>query len=354
MTLAFWLLISSPTFLAVWQSKPRNASVAIRHRLCTSHGRLPMGGNGINPNRGHPACRENQVICKAIQTVLTAFSLLLPSLTAAAAPYQQHGAIEHAQLLDALDLEGELFHVQGVELDGQHVWVTSVDLRNRKGYIHEFDLATGRFVRRLELTDGVRYHPGGISIYNRSIWVPVAELKRHSSTVLEEIDADSLQIRRKIYVADHLGCVAASGRNLVAGNWNSKSLYIFDLSNEARVQVVPNPSRTRYQDMKFIDGQLVAGGSLTRRSGTIDWIDWPTMTLVRTLRTGATSGVKPFGHVRPYSAEGMALRGRELYVLPEDGPSRLFHFRLDADVGQHLASAKDAKRLPLHMMDRTK
>jgi hypothetical protein len=279
---------------------------------------------------------------KAILPVLTALCLLFPSLTAAA-PRRQN-AIDHAHLLNTITLDGELFHVQGVELDGPHVWVTSVDLKNRKGYLHEFDLATGKFLRRLELTDGARYHPGGISIYDRSIWVPVAELKRNSSTVLEEIDADSLRVRRKIYVADHLGCVAASGSHLIAGNWNSKLLYMFDLTGEQSLRIVPNPSRTRYQDIKIVDGLLIAGGSRSRRNGTIDWIALPSMTIIRTLHTGATTRGKHLGHVRSYTAEGMALEGRELYVLPEDGPSRLFHFRLDADLGQFAASTAEQKR----------
>jgi hypothetical protein len=250
--------------------------------------------------------------------------LLLLGLTAAAAQQWSAEPIEHAQLLGALDLEGEVFHVQGVDLDSRHIWVTSVDRANRKGYLHEFDRATGRFLRRLELTDGERYHPGGISLHGRSIWVPVAELKPNSSAVLEEIDTDTLQIRRKIHVADHLGCVAVSDSNLIAGNWDSRLFYIFDLHGGERVRVVPNPSATPYQDMKFIHGQLVAGGPLTLWSGTIDWIDWPSMKRVRTLRAGATD------RAAPYTGEGMALQGRDLYVISEDGPSRLFHFRLDA------------------------
>ena len=250
-------------------------------------------------------------------------------MTAVAAPYQKAAGIENAQLVGPLNLNGELFHVQGVELDSQHIWVTSVDRKNRKGYLHEFDRATGNFLRRLELSDGVRYHPGGISLHNRSIWIPVAELKQNSSSVLVEVDADSLQILRTIEVADHLGCVAASASNLIAGNWDSKLIYIFDLNEKEGIRVVPNPTATRYQDMKFIDGKLVAGGSLTGRSGTIDWIDWPSMTLSRTLATGATSPVDRSSRARPYSGEGMALKGRELYVVPEDGPSRMFHFRLD-------------------------
>lgn len=255
--------------------------------------------------------------------------LLLPALATAAAPLGQHSGIENAQLMGSLRLDGELFHVQGVELESQRIWVTSVDRKHRKGYIHEFDRTTGRFLRRLELTDGARYHPGGISISGGSIWVPVAEMKRNSSTVLIEIDADSMQVRRRIPVADHLGCVAASASSLIAGNWDSKMLYIFDLTNAVPMRVVPNPSSTRYQDMKLVDGQLVASGPLSGRSGSIDWIDLPTMQLTRTLRTGPTSPDSFFGRARPYTGKGMALQGRELYVVPDDGPSRMYHFQLD-------------------------
>lgn len=266
---------------------------------------------------------------KVLRSSLPGLVLVLSSLSVAAAPDQIDDAIEHARLIDTLDLTGELFHVQGLELDGRRIWVTSVDQANRKGYIHEFDRRTGAFLRRLELTDGARYHPGGISISGRSIWVPVAELRARSSAVLVEIDADSLEIRRRIQVPDHLGCVAASGHTLVAGNWDSELLYIFDLRNNARARVVPNPSMTRYQDMKFVDGQLVAGGSLNLWSGTVDWIDWPSMKLSRTLQAGAIGPVRPLGRGGPYTGEGMAIEGNELYVVPEDGPSRLFHFRLD-------------------------
>ena len=269
------------------------------------------------------------MIRKTVRSSLTALFLVLSSLAMATAPDQFDGGIEQARLLGTLELQGELFHVQGLELDSRRIWVTSVDQENRKGYIHEFDRFTGKLLRRLELTDGARYHPGGISISGRSIWVPVAELKPKSSAILVEVDADSLRIRRKIHVADHLGCVAASGRTLVAGNWDSELLYIFDLSSNAPVRTVPNPSSTHHQDMKFVDGQLVAGGSLSLWSGAVDWIDWPTMKLKRTLRAGAIGPVRPLGRGGPYTGEGMAIEGRELYVVPEDGPSRLFHFRLD-------------------------
>lgn len=268
------------------------------------------------------------MIRKTMRSGLTGLFLIVSSLSVANAPDPLDGAIEEARLMGTLKLEGELFHVQGLELNDRRIWVTSVDQKRRKGYIHEFDRLTGKLRRRLELTDGARYHPGGISLSGRSIWVPVAELKPDSSAVLIEIDTTSLQVRRKIHVADHLGCVAASGRTLVAGNWDSKLLYIFDLNDSTRIRTVPNPSTTRYQDMKFVDGQLVAGGSLTLWSGAVDWIDWPSMKLRRTLHAGAIGPVRPLGRGGPYTGEGMAIEGRDLYVVPEDGPSRLFHFRL--------------------------
>jgi hypothetical protein len=208
--------------------------------------------------------------------------------------------------------------------------VTSVDQAQRRAYLHQFDRTTGKFRRRLELTDGARYHPGGLSISGASIWVPVAEMKPDSSAMLIEIDAASLQVRRKIPVADHLGCVAASGNMLVAGNWGSRLLYIFDLGKTDRPRVVPNPSPTHYQDMKFVGRQLVAGGSRTLWSGAVDWIDWPSMKVTRTVRSGAVGLVRPLGRGGAYTSEGMAVEGRDLYLLPEDGPSRVFRFTLDA------------------------
>lgn len=199
--------------------------------------------------------------------------LMMFGLSATASPGRPDEPLEQARLVGALGLKGELFHVQGLAMDGRRIWVTSVDRAHDRGYLHEFDRATGALVRRLELTDGARYHPGGISITGRSIWVPVAELRPDSSAVLVEVDADSLRVRRRIPVADHLGCVAAAGHILVAGNWDSRLLYVFDLSDRQRDRVMPNPSRTHYQDMKFVDGQIVAAA--TGRRGAGRWTGSP-------------------------------------------------------------------------------
>ncbi|MEY2883934.1 MAG: hypothetical protein RL490_1658, partial [Pseudomonadota bacterium] len=107
-------------------------------------------------------------------------------------------------------------------------------------------------------------------------------------------------------------------------------LYVFDLGKAAPPRVVPNPSATHYQDMKFVGNQLVAGGSRTLWSGAVDWIAWPSLKIVRTLRSGTVGLARPFGRGGAYTGEGLAMQGRDLYLLPEDGPSRVFHFTLNA------------------------
>jgi hypothetical protein len=259
-------------------------------------------------------------LLRSVSVVLA--MLVTSAAVASAGDTPTPGGIERAHLVDILPLDGELFHVQGIDVDRKHIWVTSVDTTNRKGYLHQFDRATGRFQRRLDLSDGPRFHPGGMSISGATIWVAVAEYRPNSSAVLMAIDKDTMTVRRTIAVGDHLGCVAADGDKLVAGNWDSRALYVFSRSGK-QVRVLPNSSATRYQDMKFAGGKLVASGYLTPRSGTIDWYAWPSMRLVSTRHVGATD------RDLPYTGEGMTLKGRDLYLVPEDGPSRMFHYRLD-------------------------
>ena len=274
--------------------------------------------------------RKRTAVFGRLATRRRAIALLVATLalSVAAAPDPFKDAMAGATLVDVRRLDGEVFHVQGLALDARSVWVTSVDRLRRRGYLQQFDRRSGALVRRLELTDGARYHPGGLSLAGRSIWVPVAEMRANSSAVLVEIDADTLRVRRRIFVADHLGCVAAKGDTLVAGNWDSRLFYIIDPTGRKRVRIVLNPSPTHYQDMKFVDGQIVAGGDRGWWSGTVDWLSWPSLRVARSLRAGAISPI------RSYAGEGMAIEGRDLYVTPEDGAARLFHFSLNATIAR--------------------
>lgn len=256
--------------------------------------------------------------------------MAVSTFSVAAAPESFIGSVEHSRFVGAQQLLGETFHVQGIALAPQRIWITSVDNRSKRGWLHEFDRATGKPLRRMELTDGVRFHPGGLSVSGGALWVPVAEMRARSSAVLVEIDAQTFTVRRRIGVADHIGCLAASGDKLIGGNWDSRLLYVFDKRSGKAERVVANPSQTRFQDMKVVDGQLVASGNVDWLSGTIDWIDMATMQVRRRVKAGAVGPVRPFGRGGPLTGEGMAIEGRDVYLVPEDGPSRVFHYRLEA------------------------
>lgn len=227
-----------------------------------------------------------------------------------------------ARLVSVLNLDGTLYHVQGVDLDNAHIWVTSVDSDAHRAHLAQFNRTTGKLERQVDLTDGPRYHPGGFSLSGRSLWVPVAEYRPHSSAVIEEIDKRTLAIKRKILVHDHIGCVAVTPDSLIAVNWDSKQFYVLDM-NGKQLRVIDNPSHNSYQDIKFDHGMLVASGTLSHASGSVDWYAWPSMKLVRSLSFGVTDrGV-------PYTAEGMAVKSNNLYFMPEDVHGRLFHFVID-------------------------
>lgn len=274
----------------------------------------------------HGGRRMNRNIAKSvIGTALIGLWCL--SIGAAHEPFA--GAIDQAHYVATQKLQGKLFHVQGLELDQAHVFATSVDGRHHRAWLHRFNRASGALEARIDLTDGGRYHVGGMSLVGTSLWVPVAEPRAHSSARLLEIDSRAMVVRRSIVIPDHLGCVAARPGLLVAGNWDSRELYLIDPDRPDQWRRIANPSSTRWQDMKFVGNQLVAGGYTSPWSGTIDWIDWPAMKLVRSIHDGAIGAIRPFGRGGALSGEGMAIEGRELYLLPEDGPGRVFHFRLD-------------------------
>jgi hypothetical protein len=230
-------------------------------------------------------------------------------------------ALSDLPLVRTLELKGTTHHVQGIDLDDTRLWVTSVDREARKGYLHEFALPSGELKRTVELGVGARFHPGGMARDGESLWIPVAEYRRESTATIQKRNARTLELEAQFEVADHIGCIAAGPDGLIGGNWDSRTFYVWDKAGKL-IRKVANPTPNGYQDLKFVEGRIVAGGLLPGRVGAIDWLEWPSLKLLRRVDAGKTSrGV-------PFTNEGLAARGDRLWLLPEDGPSRLFEFRL--------------------------
>lgn len=224
-------------------------------------------------------------------------------------------------LLGVTLIEPPSHHVQGIDVEGGILWVTSVDRATRAGFLTRYDLASGRRLVSVEVQDGARFHPGGIQIAGDSIWVPVAEYRRASSTWIQQRDKVTLALVAQFEVADHIGCVAAGDGVIWGGNWDSTHLYRWR-QDGTLIDKRMNPSSTKYQDIKLVDGHLVASGLGGPDKGTIDWVEPTTLQITKRIVTGSTDrGV-------PYTNEGMTVHGGSLYLLPEDDRSRLFRYQL--------------------------
>jgi hypothetical protein len=259
-------------------------------------------------------------------------------MLAAAAPAEDERLADW-RLERTIGLAATLHHVQGIDVEGDWLWVSSVDAKRRRGYVSLFRLGEGRLVKQVEVQDGERFHPGGMVVEGNWLWVPVAEYRRASTTTMQRRDKRTLALVGSCTVADHIGCVAAGADFLVGGNWDSRVLYTwgFDGRELGRRE---NPGKTSYQDMKLVDGVLLGAGNLTREQGAIEWRRWPTLELERRVVAGRTDrGV-------PYTHEGMTLRGGRLYLLPEDDPSRLFVFAAPEQAGGRASSSLEAVVAP--------
>lgn len=243
-------------------------------------------------------------------------------LAAPPAGTQPHAVtLSDFKLVRTVNLAGQTFHVQGVDFRGDRMWLTSVDRPREKGFLFEFSLANGALVKSIEVGDGVRYHAGGIATGGASIWIPVAEYRPRSSAWIEQRSQKTLELESRFEVDDHIGCLAATPDALIGGNWDSKDFYVWDHSGKL-IRKVASTTGNAYQDMKYDNGWIVASGNLPDRTGAIDWLEWPSLRMVRRLPAGKNDrGVL-------FTREAMSVHGNRLVLVPEDGASRLFEFDL--------------------------
>src|SRR5260370_11752163 len=216
-------------------------------------------------------------------------------------------AVQLAMLSDfkivrVLDMKAATQHVQGIDFNDRLLWLTSVDKQNKKGWLQEFSLATGELTRQTEIDEGIRFHPGGVSADSESLWIPVAEYRPKSSSVIQKRSKQTLKLEFQFVVPDHIGCIAVTPEFLIGGNWDSKELYVWDHSGRL-IRKVASPTNNGYQDMKFDSGRLIASGILPDKTGAIDWLDYPSLRLTKRVKAGNTDRSVLF------TREGMAIRG---------------------------------------------
>ena len=185
--------------------------------------------------------------------------------------------------VQSVTMNFQTFHTQGLVKIGDTFFVSAVEVlegtvRNGattdslydfsldrstgagRGWLFKFK-ADGRLLGKLELSDGSRYHPGGMDFDGRYLWVPVAEYRPNSRSNIYRVDPKTLKSELVFSEADHIGGVVHDVHDdtLRGVSWGSRRLYTWEISKrghhsrpEVRSDWVPNPQFIiDYQDCHY-------------------------------------------------------------------------------------------------------
>ena len=210
----------------------------------------------------------------------------IPKLTRAT-PWQQKAAIT---------LQFPTFHPQGMVKIGDAFFVSSVDIRKPttrfptpqggydrdtgEGVGHLFKVdAEGRLLADLTLGEGSIYHPGGIDFDGQHIWVPVAEYRPNSQSIIYKVDPATMKATEVFRFKDHIGGIVhnTNDKSLHGVSWGSRRFYKWPLDIDGKVTNagappeqlrVPNPALyIDYQDCHFLGrSRMLCAGLNTYRT----------------------------------------------------------------------------------------
>ena len=83
------------------------------------------------------------------------------------------------------------------------------------------------------LCEGPIYHPGGIDFDGDWIWVPVAEYRPDSSSIIFRVDPETLEAEAVFRVDDHVGDLSysRSDNKLYGFSWGARRLYAWQIEH---------------------------------------------------------------------------------------------------------------------------
>ena len=231
------------------------------------------------------------------------------------------------------------FHPQGMVKIGATLFVSSVEVIDRdagKGVGHLFKIdMRGQLVADLRLGEGAIYHPGGIDYDGQHVWVPVAEYRPDSRSIVYRVDPATMKAAEAFRVDDHIGAIVhnTDDHTLHGVSWGSRRFYRWTLDGAGRGRTLNTSHYLDYQDCKYVGRRrmLCTGVSEIRqtpsatpfRLGGIDLVDLEDGRPVHQVPVLLwTAGGLDMTH-NPVWIEpnGSGLRG---YFMPEDDRSTLY------------------------------
>jgi uncharacterized protein DUF6454 len=172
------------------------------------------------------------------------------------------------------------FHPQGMVRIGDTFFVSSVEVTQPTrrfpapvdgydrdagagaGHLFKID-ASGKLLADLKLGEGTIFHPGGLDFDGTDIWVPVAEYRPNSRSIVYRVDPHTMNATEVLRWSDHIGAVVhdTDDQTLHGASWGSRRFYRWRLQAGARAPTrvargepirTLNPSHyVDYQDCKY-------------------------------------------------------------------------------------------------------
>lgn len=263
-------------------------------------------------------------------------------------------------------------HPQGMVKIGDEFFFSSVEIRRRtrrlsqpsggydrdtgEGVGHLFKIDhSGKLLFDLRLGQGTIYHPGGIDYDGTHIWVPVAEYRPNSRSIVYKVDPRTMRATEVLRFADHIGAIVhnTDDRTLHGVSWGSRRFYRWTLDVGGRVVnaatppgqlATPNRSHyVDYQDCKYAGrrrmlctgvAEIRADGRPPVRLGGLDLVDLQDGRPLHQVPVLLwTAGGLDMTH-NPVWTEATA-SGLRAYFMPEDDRSTIYVY----DVSFHFPAS---------------
>ena len=194
------------------------------------------------------------------------------------------------QRVAAVPVNFNTHHPQGMVKIGDVLYVSSVEIKKPTtrypqlqdgydrdtgegaGHLFKMDLK-GNLIAEMTLGETTVYHPGGIDYDGKSIWVPVAEYRPNSKSIVYRVDPNTMKGSEVFRYGDHVGGVVhdTEAGSLHGVSWGSRRFYRWTLDRDGKVTNadakpealrVTNPSLyIDYQDCKYLGrGEALCSG----------------------------------------------------------------------------------------------
>ncbi len=203
--------------------------------------------------------------------------------------FQSLSRSSHWRLVDEIAVAFPTYHPQGMARVADAFFVSSVEVRETRasigalsvglgwtrsagvGHLFKFG-ADGTLIDSITLGEGSAYHPGGIDFDGEALWIPVAEYRPDSSSIVYRVDPDTLEAVEVLRFDDHVGSVVhdpETGR-LHGVSWGSRRFYTWQLDDDRMpvdrtAEPIANTSHyIDYQDCQYVGSARMLCGGVNR------------------------------------------------------------------------------------------